>query len=578
MGQVIAGPRAQYAALSGTTHRTPPLGSATSPCRRGMTWTWACITVCPAAAPSLRPTLNPSGFSSATSTARTWATSRQTAACSSFGQIEQAGDVPPGDDEGVAFRDAGIRRGSPRRTRSPGGCESSPGWQKGQSCWCTMRGIVATWMSKPVATPDQPGSNVQPILARRTVGGSTIWRGLSGGDAAKWNLAMPQSIPAGSDAGARPPRAGRPGRRDRPPVRPAHRLRTRPRRQALRPQGGHRPGLPLLARPHPAARGVQRRRGPRPGELRPAEARLHRRSQGRRNGDGGRSRPSKDWSRAGGRPDRRRLLRRCSKRNSSAEPFSKAEHRKALAPKLQEPIRRVHRVQAPEHQRRPGRARPALHRRLQARRQLPGRPRHRRSRATWTGTPASSTSWRRRADAEPEHRPAARHAPDLDRDHRRPAREDRRPVDDEQAVAVPEGPEDRLRRAGRRQPPSGQARRAVRLRPGAASARLRPGGTTWPARVEWARRDIGDGLGFDVLSFDDADDSERCIEVKTTGLGKFFPFYVTAQRGPLLRGHARSSSTCSGSSTSGGSLGSTSCTARLRTLCQALSRFIPART
>jgi hypothetical protein len=46
-------------------------------------------------------------------------------------------------------------------------------------------------------------------------------------------------------------------------------------------------------------------------------------------------------------------------------------------------------------------------------------------------------------------------------------------------------------------------------------------------RVVWASRDIGDGLGFDILSFDDADDSERMLEVKTTGLGKFFPFYVT---------------------------------------------------
>jgi hypothetical protein len=38
---------------------------------------------------------------------------------------------------------------------------------------------------------------------------------------------------------------------------------------------------------------------------------------------------------------------------------------------------------------------------------------------------------------------------------------------------------------------------------------------------------IGDGLGFDVLSYDDADESEKLIEVKATGLGKFFPFYVT---------------------------------------------------
>jgi hypothetical protein len=46
-------------------------------------------------------------------------------------------------------------------------------------------------------------------------------------------------------------------------------------------------------------------------------------------------------------------------------------------------------------------------------------------------------------------------------------------------------------------------------------------------RVEWLAQTIGDGLGFDVLSFDDADESERLLEVKTTGLGKFFPFYVT---------------------------------------------------
>ena len=39
---------------------------------------------------------------------------------------------------------------------------------------------------------------------------------------------------------------------------------------------------------------------------------------------------------------------------------------------------------------------------------------------------------------------------------------------------------------------------------------------------------VGDGLGFDILSFDDANDNERFIEVKTTGQGKFFPFYATA--------------------------------------------------
>jgi hypothetical protein len=48
------------------------------------------------------------------------------------------------------------------------------------------------------------------------------------------------------------------------------------------------------------------------------------------------------------------------------------------------------------------------------------------------------------------------------------------------------------------------------------------------AKVEWVAQTCGDGVGFDVLSFEASDDSERFIEVKTTGLGKQFPFYVTA--------------------------------------------------
>jgi hypothetical protein len=48
------------------------------------------------------------------------------------------------------------------------------------------------------------------------------------------------------------------------------------------------------------------------------------------------------------------------------------------------------------------------------------------------------------------------------------------------------------------------------------------------ARVEWVARTCGDGIGFDVLSFDANDESEQFIEVKTTGLGKHFPFHVTA--------------------------------------------------
>ncbi len=47
-------------------------------------------------------------------------------------------------------------------------------------------------------------------------------------------------------------------------------------------------------------------------------------------------------------------------------------------------------------------------------------------------------------------------------------------------------------------------------------------------KVEWVAQTIGDGLGFDILSFDETCDSERMLEVKATVLGKFFPFYVTA--------------------------------------------------
>ena len=45
-------------------------------------------------------------------------------------------------------------------------------------------------------------------------------------------------------------------------------------------------------------------------------------------------------------------------------------------------------------------------------------------------------------------------------------------------------------------------------------------------RVEHVAVTQGDGLGFDVLSFED-DGSDRFIEVKTTAYGKETPFYVT---------------------------------------------------
>ena len=46
-------------------------------------------------------------------------------------------------------------------------------------------------------------------------------------------------------------------------------------------------------------------------------------------------------------------------------------------------------------------------------------------------------------------------------------------------------------------------------------------------QIEWTARDRGDGAGYDIRSFN-GDGSPRLIEVKTTGLGKYFPFNVTA--------------------------------------------------
>jgi hypothetical protein len=47
-------------------------------------------------------------------------------------------------------------------------------------------------------------------------------------------------------------------------------------------------------------------------------------------------------------------------------------------------------------------------------------------------------------------------------------------------------------------------------------------------RVDRVSLSLGDGLGFDVLSYDAADGAERLVEVKTTGAGKYHPFIVTA--------------------------------------------------
>lgn len=45
--------------------------------------------------------------------------------------------------------------------------------------------------------------------------------------------------------------------------------------------------------------------------------------------------------------------------------------------------------------------------------------------------------------------------------------------------------------------------------------------------VEWTAKELGDGAGYDIRSFDETHDTERFIEVKTTNSGKYQPFLIT---------------------------------------------------
>ncbi|PHQ14745.1 DUF3883 domain-containing protein [Marinobacter profundi] len=45
--------------------------------------------------------------------------------------------------------------------------------------------------------------------------------------------------------------------------------------------------------------------------------------------------------------------------------------------------------------------------------------------------------------------------------------------------------------------------------------------------VEWSSQKRGDGVGFDIRSFDVEQDSERFVEVKATSSGKYQPFYIS---------------------------------------------------
>jgi hypothetical protein len=45
-------------------------------------------------------------------------------------------------------------------------------------------------------------------------------------------------------------------------------------------------------------------------------------------------------------------------------------------------------------------------------------------------------------------------------------------------------------------------------------------------KIVWASKEIGDGLGYDIISYD-TDGSKIYIEVKTTSLGKYSAFYLS---------------------------------------------------
>jgi hypothetical protein len=47
------------------------------------------------------------------------------------------------------------------------------------------------------------------------------------------------------------------------------------------------------------------------------------------------------------------------------------------------------------------------------------------------------------------------------------------------------------------------------------------------ADVEWSSNKRGDGLGYDIRSFDAAGEQERFLEVKATNSGKYLPFFIS---------------------------------------------------
>ncbi len=82
-------------------------------------------------------------------------------------------------------------------------------------------------------------------------------------------------------------------------------------------------------------------------------------------------------------------------------------------------------------------------------------------------------------------------------------------------------------------------------------------------KVEWIADTRGDGAGYDIASFN-IDESPRLIEVKTTGLGKYFPFLVTANEVRVSEREVEAYRLYRGCSTSLASRASTCCPGRSR--------------
>jgi len=56
---------------------------------------------------------------------------------------------------------------------------------------------------------------------------------------------------------------------------------------------------------------------------------------------------------------------------------------------------------------------------------------------------------------------------------------------------------------------------------------IRAGQNELAKRVSWVSKELGDGLGYDIRSFE-IDGSEIFLEVKTTTSGRATPFFVSA--------------------------------------------------